>query len=142
MADDIGLGVLFEASTTGSGTGNYNSFLRIQNTGEEEGFNTDVNNQLNNKDGIWTHDLLLSSLAIVTIGPTTYYEIRLDLNEVNSANGENILLEQLQLFFSASPATSSDFSGLTEVFNLADDYGDTLALQDSTPAAARMTIGS
>ena len=57
---DIGLGVLFEDSDINSGTGNYNSFLRIQNTGEEKGFNTDTNNQLNKKDGIWTQRLLIS----------------------------------------------------------------------------------
>ena len=125
---DIGLGVLFEDSDINSGTGNYNSFLRIQNTGEEKGFNTDTNNQLNNKDGIWTHSLLISSLDTVTFGTTDYYEIRLDLNETNSTTGPNITLEQLQIFFGAAATTS--LAGLTEAYNLLDDNGGPLNLVD------------
>lgn len=129
MATDLGLGVLVEDSDINAGTGNYNSFVRIQNNGEEEGFNTDTNGQLNNKDGIWTHDLLISSLEVVTIGTTDYYEIRLDLNETNSNTGPNISLDQLQIYFGAA-ATSDDFSALTKVFDLVGDYGGPLALVD------------
>jgi hypothetical protein len=125
---DIGLGVLFEDSDINSGTGTYNSFLRIPNTGEEKGFNTDTNNQLNNKDGIWTHSLLISSLDTVTFGTTDYYEIRLDLNVSNSTTGPNITLEQLQIFFGAAATTS--LAGLTEAYNLLDDNGGPLNLVD------------
>src|SRR4051812_19443503 len=116
MATDIGSGVLLDASSVGAGTGNYNSFLRIQNTGEEQGFNTDVNAIENNKDGIWTHSILLSSLTVVTVGGTDYYEIRLDLNETNSKDGPNITMEELQLFYGAAATTS--LAGLTKVFDL------------------------
>lgn len=107
---DIGSGVLFFDSDINAGTGNYNSFLRIQNDDEEQGFNTNTNNQMNNKDGIWTHTLLISSLAQVHApgdpsGPL-YYEIRLDLNETNSKTGPEITLEQLQLFYGAAATTT------------------------------------
>lgn len=124
---DLG-GILFFDSDINAGTGNYNSFLRIQNTGEEEGFNTNTNGQLDNKDGIWTHNLLISSLAVVTIGTTDYYEIRLDLNEVNSKEGQQISLDQLQLFYGAAATTS--LAGLTEFYNLQDDYGSSVPLDD------------
>ena len=49
---DLGSGVKYEASTVGSGTGNYESFLRLAANGDEEGFNTDDNGEADNKDGI------------------------------------------------------------------------------------------
>ena len=58
---DLGFGVTIEESDVNSGTGNYDSFLRIQNTGEEQGFNTDTPQQEDNKDGNFTHSLLISS---------------------------------------------------------------------------------
>jgi hypothetical protein len=127
----IGSGVLYEANTTGSGTGNYNSFLRLAANGQQEGFNTDDGGEADNKDGIWTHSLLVSTLATVDIGGTLYYEIRLDLNEVQSGDKPNITLEDLRIFRSNTPADGddfdADFSGLTEVF----DLGDALDLVDT-----------
>jgi len=121
---DIGDGVLLTDTTINSGTGHYNSFLRVQNDGEETGYNTDDNNRLNNKDGIWTHALLLSSLDTVTIGSTTYYEIRLDLNETNSKTGPNISLDDLQIFWGSAAVSGDEVvgglsgSGLHKVFDL------------------------
>lgn len=122
MATNLGSGVLYEASTTGSGTGNYDSFLRLGANGEEEGFNTDDNHEADNKDGIWTHSLLVGNLQSVTIDSVEYYIIRLDLNEVQSGDSPNITLEDLRIFRSTDPADgtdfTADFAGLTEVFDL------------------------
>jgi hypothetical protein len=119
---DLGSGVKYEASTVGSGTGNYNSFLRLQKNGEERGFNTGQNNLADNKNGIWTHNLLVSSLVVVNIGGTDYYEIRLDLNETDSGDGPQITLEDLRIFYSTAPADGddldNDFADLTKVFDL------------------------
>ena len=127
---DLGSGVKYEASTVGSGTGNYNSFLRLQKNGEQRGFNTNDNNQADNKDGIWTHDLLVSSLVVVNVGGTDYYEIRLDLNETNSGDGPQITLDDLRIFYSTAPADGddldNDFADLTKVF----DLSGSLALTD------------
>lgn len=131
MATDLGSGVLYEASTTGSGTGNYDSFLRLAANGDEEGFNTDDNNEADNKDGIWTHSLLVGNLESVNIDGTDYYIVRLDLNEIQSGDSPNITLEDLRLFRSSDPADGDDFdanfAGLTEVF----DLGDALDLVDT-----------
>src|SRR4030095_4351811 len=122
MATDRVSGVLYEASTTGSGTGNYDSFLRLAANGEEEGFNTDDTHEADNKDGIWTHSLLVGNLQSVTIDSVEYYIIRLDLNEIQSGDNPNITLEDLRIFRSTDPADGSDFSadfvGRTEVFDL------------------------
>lgn len=123
---NIGSGVLYDASDINAGTGNYDSFLRIQNTGEENGFNTDNPQQLDNKDGIWTHSLLISSLQVVTYNGVDYYQIRLDLNETNSKTGPNISLDELQLYVGGAANTFGDLSGLTKVF----DLSGSLALVD------------
>src|SRR4051812_38322269 len=110
--DEIGTsGVFIQDSDINSGTGNYNSFLRIQNNGEEQGFNTDTNSLLDNKDGNWTHSLQISTLQVVTIDGVDYYEIRLDLNETNSKTGPDISLDQLQLYVGDAAVSAADLSG-------------------------------
>lgn len=128
---DLGSGVKYEESVVGAGTGNYNSFLRLQsNDDDEEGFNTDDNGEADNKDGIWTHSLQVGELVVVTIEGVDYYELRLDLNEGNSDGDPPITLEELRIFTSAAPADGddfdNDFADLTEVFNLTG----TLSLTD------------
>ena len=116
---NIGSGVLLDQSSIGSGSGSYNSFLRIQHGTTESGYNTDTTHQLDNKDGTWTHSIQFSSMAIVNVGGTDYYEIRLDLNELNSGAGPNITLQDLQLFHSDAAATTpGTLGGLTKVFDL------------------------
>lgn len=113
-------GLTIETSTTGSGTGNYESFLRLAANDEEAGYNTDENGQLQNKDGIWTHDLLISDLSVVHTADGDFYEIRLDLNEIQSGSKPDITLEDLQLFV-GDPAGADfvpGFDGRTPVFDL------------------------
>lgn len=118
-------GLIIEESTTGSGTGNYESFLRLAANGDEEGYNTDANGQLDNKDGIWTHSLLISNLVIVD----GFAEIRLDLNEIQSGDKPFITLEELKLYVGpeAGAGAFPSFAGLTLKF----DLDDPLQLEDT-----------
>lgn len=127
---DIGNGVLYDASDINSGTGNYDSFLRIQNTGEENGFNTDVSHQLDNKDGIWTHSLPISELQVINVGGIDYYSIHLDLNETNSGTGPNISLDQLELFTGGAATSVADLGSLTKIYDLQVNNGSSLSLVD------------
>ena len=89
-----GTGVLYDVSDVNAGTGNYNSFLRLQRHGRERGFNTDDPKEADNKDGTWTHSLKFSAMQAV-VDPDTgieYYEIRLDLNEGNAEGDPAITL--------------------------------------------------
>lgn len=117
-----GTGVLFDVSDVNSGSGNYDSFLRLQAHGDEEGFNTDDSHEADNKEGVFTHSVQFSSMQVVTEGGIDYYEFRLDLNEGNAAGDPPITLEDLRFFYSADPATGADFdddfAGLNEVFDL------------------------
>jgi uncharacterized repeat protein (TIGR01451 family) len=101
-------GVIFtDAVNTGSGTGNYNTFLAISdNDGVEEGFNSDDTPPIDasNKDidQAKTHTVKLSSLVVVTIGGVQYYEFRVDLNEANSDPNAQISLDQFKLYTSTN----------------------------------------
>ncbi|TGQ93937.1 hypothetical protein EN847_34525, partial [Mesorhizobium sp. M1C.F.Ca.ET.204.01.1.1] len=67
MAIDIGSGVLLEATTVGSGTGSYDSFLRLQATGIEEGFNTDQNGNVVDNKASFTHDLQYGNMQSINV---------------------------------------------------------------------------
>ena len=86
-----------QVSASPTGTGNINPFLRVQNNGSQQGYNTDAGEPLglNDKGGPWTHSLQLSSIPIVPIGNTYYREFGLDANQ--SGNGP-ISLNQVQIF--------------------------------------------
>src|SRR5262245_31140112 len=109
---------IFEESTTGSGTGNYLSFLRIQADGEETGYNANGNGQLEDQDGPWTDSPLIADLATIIVDGHEYYEVRLDLNETNSKDGPNITLEQFELWVgpAAGAGAFPTFTGLTNIF--------------------------
>ncbi|TRC85879.1 hypothetical protein FJV80_16365 [Mesorhizobium sp. WSM4310] len=125
MAIDLGSGVLLEATTEGSGTGNYDSFLRLQATGVEEGFNTDQNGNVLDNKASFTHDLQYSNMQSITVNGIQYIEFRLDLNESNSAANGDITLTGLDIYISNAGATLADynagFAGFTSVFHLGPD---------------------
>ena len=78
-------GAWFQQIPGGStGTGNIDPFLRLQNTGNQQGFNTDAKSVLDNKDGAWTRSVLLSSVPTVNINGSSYYQVLLDINESGS----------------------------------------------------------
>ncbi len=124
----IDSGVIFEESTTGAGSGNYEAFLRVHDGPIEQGFNTDDNDDgLDNVEGSFTHSVQLASLQTTTVGGIDYVEFRLDLNESGGGNA-NITLEQLVIYTSSAPAVGGDFdenglvapSGFTEAFSLSN----------------------
>ena len=86
-----------------AGTGYIDPFLRVQNTGVEQGFNADytpsgyVPDSTNDaKGGIWTHSVPVSELQSVSQGGQNYIEVRLDVNQTSSQ--PLLFLNQLKLF--------------------------------------------
>ena len=103
-------GVVFtDAANTGSGTGNYNTFLALQDNNDagssEAGFNTDDTPPIDSSnveiDQSKTHTVLLSSLVVTTIDGVDYYEFRVDLNENNSDPNAQISLDTFQIYSSS-----------------------------------------
>jgi hypothetical protein len=87
-----------------TGTGVYDPFLSIQNSPEEEGFNTDSHDlPLDGNHDEFTHSVLLSTVPVRTVDGVEYLEFRADLNESNGQNADLILLEQLKIFQESSP---------------------------------------
>jgi len=109
--------------TTGAhstGTGVIGSFVQIQQTGSEQGFNTGTGSPLDDKNG-HNFTFQLSQLQAVTlsVGPAgaTYYEFLLDVNQ--TLKDPLLSLNQVQIFTSASAAPNSGYT-LTNASNSAD----------------------
>lgn len=104
-----------------SGTGVWNSFLRIQsNSGSESGYNTDSSNPpFDTKKGTWTHSVRVSDLPVVSLNNVQYFEYLLDINEAQGASGR-ISLDQFQIYQGSNPnSNSTDLTSLgTLVFNM------------------------
>jgi len=100
--------LFFQNVTQPAGTGYVQSFLRTQADGEEQGFNTDANSQLDNKSS-FTHSLLLNTLNTSVIGGVEYYGFYLDVNQV----GHTLLsLNKLQIF-TTNDANIKDYHSLS-----------------------------
>jgi uncharacterized repeat protein (TIGR01451 family) len=87
-----------------AGTGNFDTFLRLQNNGSEQGYNNDASPQYDEKDA-HTHSILLAEVPIVigdgangTIEGLAYREFRLDLSEPNGGIKPYISLDKLQIW--------------------------------------------
>lgn len=125
--------IVNEIQPQSTGTGFIDSFLRIQQTGSERGYNTNTNQVLDNKDGNFTHSILLSDLAVQTINGVEYYMFILDINQT----GPNPLLSlnQVQIFANSGDpgagctideANPGDFANITggcgtEVFTMSNN---------------------
>jgi hypothetical protein len=89
-----------------SGTGVFDPFVRIQQNGTEQGYNTTVANAgllpFQEKFGIWTHDLPFSSLQ--ALGGS--YQFALDIGEPVGGPGPNqslLSLDGLKIFSTSLP---------------------------------------
>ena len=113
--------------TQSSGTGIFDPFLTVQNTGSESGTNFYTGSSYGTGDAISssnnrTSSISASSIPIVEIGGSEYYEIRLDVNEVNGGQKSFIDLNSFKIYGSNSATQSSTEANLlysldTEVIN-------------------------
>ena len=97
-------GAIFSSSdvATGAGTGLLDPFVRIQNNGAEQGYNTDANVKVlddTQKGGSqYVHALNIADIPIQYVNGVGYYRFDLDINESNSANVQNLSLDTLQIW--------------------------------------------
>lgn len=129
-------GALFQrADFRPAGTGFIDSFVRVQNKGVEQGYNTSGRPVAFDEktDPNFTRNLQVSELHTVTVGGTDYYEFRLDINEP-SGNGKNLLsLDRLQIYTSAvGSQTTSNVSTLGALRYDLDAGTDSFIKLDST----------
>jgi PEP-CTERM motif len=125
-------GAIFgEISPQPTGTGYIDPFLRLQDKGNQEGYNTsarpfqqDQKNPLN-----FTHDLLLSEVPVKIVDGIEYREFFLDINESKGGKNELLSLDELRIYLSPTgerdsydPATKQ-LDGLNAIYDL-DTGGD------------------
>ena len=124
-----------------TGTGVVQSFLRVQQNGAEEGFNTNARPMTcdgrtcdDKTDPNFTRNLLTSDVPIVNINGTNYREFFLDINEPANTSGPNYLtLDAVEVYVSntASLTTHTStspgygvISGATKVYDMETNNGD------------------
>ncbi len=88
-------------------------FLRLQNGGNEEGYNTSIAPPLDDKSGPFTRPLTLSEIPIINLGGVDYRQFLLDINEGKGGDDELLSLNQIQIFQSNSDQSYASLSSAT-----------------------------
>jgi PEP-CTERM motif-containing protein len=123
-----GIDLYMQADPQPTGTGVIDSFLRIQDKGTEQGYNTDGRPvPFDEKtDPNFTRSLQLSEVPIVTISGVQYREFGLDINEQSSGTNRFLSLDQLKIFLSPSGnMTTTDVNAPTTLGTLIYDLDAT-----------------
>ena len=119
-----------------AGSGNLQSFVRIQKAGTEEGYNSDGRPvQFDEGNGAtFNHSLQLSSVPLVNVAGIDYREFVLDSNESDAL----IILAALEIYMSSSPSLLGYSSGFGVANPLVYQLGagDTVELDDSLGAGS------
>lgn len=114
-------GAIFTTSSNQStGTGVIQSFVRVQDNGIADGYNTSGRPMFygdTNTSPTFTHDLALSDVPLVTIGGVSYREFLLDINQT-SAN-PLLSLDMLQFATSGTGGATTAWGTFgTQVYTL------------------------
>lgn len=121
--------ILRQTDAQPTGTGYIRSFVRVQATGAEQGYNTDARPLQfdENKSPQFTRSVTVGEMPVVTVNGADYRELLLDINQSSSA--PYLALDELRLYVGPSPALTGynadtqQLGGLTPVFDL-DAGGD------------------
>ena len=122
-----------QGQTVPAGTGVFDSFLRIQAQGVEQGYNTSGDPvPFDDKKDPHTHNLQLNQLAETTINGGNYYTFGLDINETSGGGKSGLSLDVLKIYTSpVGSQTTTDVNSLgTLRYNL-DAHGDTYVMMDT-----------
>jgi hypothetical protein len=128
-------GAIFqEISPQPTGTGYIDPFLRLQDNGHEEGYNTSARpfqSGMDQKDPInYTHDITLGSVPIKTINGVDYREFFLDINESKAESNRLLSLDELRIYLSPTGSLNSynsgnnKLNGLNAIYDLDAGPGD------------------
>jgi hypothetical protein len=104
-------GATYSFNKLRGGTGNIQSFVRIQATGTEQGYNTTVSSNsalpFNETYGSFTHNLQLNEIPIIEVSGVDYFEFLLDVNESSGGGNEFISLDLVQIYTSPTPGQNT-----------------------------------
>jgi hypothetical protein len=103
----IGDALFFASDQQPAGTGFIDSFLRVQASPTEQGYNTDGGFPFNDKNPHnFQHSVLLSSLAEFNLNGTEYFKFMLDANQSGGSN-HTFTMTQLQFYTTNDPAQTT-----------------------------------
>ena len=131
-------GALFQqTSAPSSETGVLNSFVRLQNTGVERGYNTDARPlQFNeNSDRLATHSLRLNDVPVVIVNGVAYRQFVLEINQ--KASSPRLSLDELQIFLgdrgnlTGYKAGQGTLGGLHAIYDLDAVKNHSVVMNDS-----------
>jgi hypothetical protein len=117
-----------------TGTGVIDPFLRVQNNGTEQGYNTSGGTPFDDKAGIWTHNIQFSDLqsTAVTVNGSTYFKLLLDVNEPGGSKS-TVSLDRLQFYTGATGSlTTTNLASLGTLRYSLDGGGDNQVLFDAS----------
>jgi hypothetical protein len=113
VAGTAGGTAIYSISSAGSGTGIFPAFVQVQHNGTESGYNTTVNNVLNNgSDATHNHEIQAGNISVAVIGGKQYFQFNLDINESHggtsggTAADAYISLDSLKIYTSSTPNQS------------------------------------
>ena len=116
-----------------TGTGDIQSFLRVQADPTEEGYNTSGGTPFDDKSGPWTHDIQVSDLdaSIVTIGE--YSILQASSRRERARRRESLIsMDRLEFYTSdVGGQTTTDISSLGILRWSLDGAGDSYVLLDA-----------
>ncbi len=126
---EVNTALFHQTNAQPTGTGVISSFVRLQGTGLERGYNTDARGlQFNeNSSPRFTRSLLLNDVPVVLVDGVAYRQFLLDINQ--KASAPLLSLDELKIFLggrgdlSGYNSTSGQLAGLDAVYNL-DGAGD------------------
>lgn len=124
-----------QTDTQPTGTGVISSFVRVQGTGVERGYNTDARPlQFNeNSSPRFTRSLKLDAVPIVVVNGVGYRQFLLDINQKSSS--PLLSLDELKIFLGNAGnlkgynSSTGQLAGLDAVYNL-DGNGDNSILMN------------
>src|ERR1700720_4327839 len=94
----IGDALFFASDQQPAGTGFIDSFLRVQASPTEQGYNTDGGFPFDDKNPHnFQHSVLLSSLSEFNLNGTEYFKFMLDANQSGASN-HTFTMTQLQIY--------------------------------------------
>lgn len=115
-----------------AGSGNFDTFLKINASPVEHGYNTSAKDVLDNSNGPWTHDLQVGDLSLVQDLSGKYLvSLGIDLNEPNAAGAKYQSLDAFQVYvspFGSKSVTDPSMLG-TLIYNM-DAISDNAILLD------------
>lgn len=132
----IANGAIFrQADPQPTGSGVIHSFVRIQGSGVEQGYNTDARPLQfdENKSPTFTRSLAVGDVPVVHVGNTDYREFMLDINQKSSS--PLLSLDELRLYIGGARnltgynSTTNSLAGLTPAYDM-DGAGDATVKMD------------